>query len=276
MGRRRLGAELRRYRDAAGLTIDRVAHQLRCSASKISRIETGQTGASPRDVRDMLMLYQVSETELVDLIEVARDTRQRGWWRPYGSVLTGSYVGFEAAAQLIRTFEAQLVPSLLQTEEYAYQVIGARQPNLSPAEIKDRVRVKMARQTLLTQQEPVTFWCVLDEAVLARSIGGPPVMRRQLEHLCAVAELPNVTVQVLPFEHGAHIAMEGAFVLLSFPHRADPDTVYLPTSTGGVFQEKADKVAEFTLVFETLQRAALAPEQSVEFLGGLAAKLPTP
>jgi len=169
--RRRLGAELRRHRESSGFTIDYVAERLDCSASKISRLETGQTGASPRDVRDMLALYQVGEAELEDLMEVARETRQRGWWQPYGSVLTGAYIGFEAAAQLIRSYEAQCIPGLLQTEEYARCVIGVGRLDLPARYVEDRVRVRMARQALLTQDEPVDFWCVLDEAALFGATG---------------------------------------------------------------------------------------------------------
>jgi hypothetical protein len=271
--RRRLGAELRRYRDAAGLTIDHVAESLDCSASKISRIETGQTGASPRDVRDMLALYTVGDAELESLMDIARGTRQRGWWQPYGSVLTGAYVGFEAAAHRIGSYEAHCVPGLLQTEEYAYSLISAARDDLSREEIADRVRVRKARQAILTQDEPVEFWSILDEAALLRPVGGPDVMREQFDHLLAAAELPNVTLQILPLSAGAHPGMEGSFVLLHFSDEMDRDTVYVAMATGGVFQEKPEELARYTLILERLKDVALPAEESVVFVAKLAKEL---
>ena len=268
--RRRLGAELRRYREAAGLTIDHVAVRLDCSASKISRLETGQTGASPRDVRDMLTLYQVGIAELEDLMAVARETRQRGWWQPYGSVLTGAYIGFEAAAELIRSYEAQCIPGLLQTEGYARSLIQAATHDRSSEEIDSRVRVRMERQALLTQDEPVTFWCVIDEAALLRRVGGPDVMRTQLARLEAASQMPNVTLQVLPLSIGEHPGMEGSFVLLRFPDRADPDTVYVTMATGGVFQEKADELGRYETIFNRLCHLALSPQDSTALVATMA------
>lgn len=268
--RRRLGAELRRYRELAGLTIDHVAERLDCSASKISRVETGQTGSSPRDVRDMLALYGVDGAELEELLAVARETRQRGWWQPYGSVLTGAFIGFEAAAQQIRSYEAQCVPGLLQTEAYARNLMQIGTIGRSPDEIDSRVRVRMERQALLTQEDPVDLWCVLDEAALLRPVGGAEVMDEQLDRLVAAAELPHVTLQVLPLNIGAHPGMEGSFVLLSFPDDGDPDTVYVTMSTGGVFQEKPDDLARYSMIFDCLQRMALPPEDSAAFIATMA------
>ena len=266
--RRRLGAELRRYREAAGLTIDQVAERLECSASKISRLETGQTGSSPRDVRDILAIYQVGETELESLLEVARETRQRGWWQPFGSVLTSAFVGFEADAEQIRSYEAQCVPGLLQTEDYARAVLMAAQE--SSDQIDNRVRIRMVRRELLTHDDPVDFWCVLDEAALLRPVGGRKIMQRQLEHLARMAELPNVRLQILPLEIGAHAGMEGSFVLLSFPHESDPDTVYVTMATGGVFQEKPDELHRYSTIFGLLTDAALSLEDSVAFVKKMA------
>jgi transcriptional regulator with XRE-family HTH domain len=271
--RRRLGAELRRHRESAGFTIEQVAERLDCSASKISRLETGHTGASPRDVRDMLIIYRVGNAELDDLLEVAQEARQRGWWQRYGSVLSSDFVSFEAAAQTIRSYEAQCVPGLLQTEEYARSLIRAVRVDLSPAEIDRRVRVRMARQTLLTQHDPADFWCVLDEAVLLRAVGGPDVLRRQCEQLLTCAAMPNVTLQVLPLQVGAHAGMEGSFVLLGFPDDVDPDTVYVAMATGGVFQEKPDELTRYATIFDQLKRIALAPEESVAFVARLAKEL---
>jgi transcriptional regulator with XRE-family HTH domain len=271
--RRRLGAELRKYREAAGLTIDHVADQLDCSASKISRLETGQTGSSPRDVRDMLALYNVGGQELEDLMVVARETRQRGWWQPYGSVLTGAYIGFESAAELIRSYEAQCIPGLLQIEDYARGVIQAARVDAPVDEVESRVKVRLARAGLLTQPDPARLWCVLDEAGLRRQVGGRDVMRRQLAHVATMAELPHVTIQVLGLDAGAHPGMEGSFVLLRFPDEADPDTVYVTMATGGVFQEKADELLLYAQIFDRLCEVALPPEKSIDFVTRLEKEL---
>jgi transcriptional regulator with XRE-family HTH domain len=269
-----LGAELRRYREAAGMTIDHVADQLDCSASKISRLETGQTGSSPRDVRDMLALYQVGDQELEELMAVARETRQRGWWQPYGSVLTGAYIGFEAAAESIRGYESQCVPGLLQIEDYARTLIRAAKVGAPATEIESRVRIRMTRQQLLTQEDPVRLSCVIDEAVLRRLVGGREVMKQQLDHLVTRAtDLDHVTIQVLPFEVGAHPGMEGPFVILSFPDQADTDTVYVTMATGGVFQEKADELVLYISIFDRLREAALSPDDSIAFIASLAKEL---
>ena len=268
--RRRLGAELRRYRELAGLTIDQVAEQLDCSASKISRLETGQTGSSPRDVRDMLALYGVGDAELEELLTVARETRQRGWWQPYGSILTGAYVGFEAAADRIRSYEAQCIPGLLQTPEYARSMIKATLTGRPIDEVDNRVHVRLGRQTLLTQEDPVDFWCVVDEAALRRPVGGREVMRCQLEHLVREGARPNVTLQVLPMSAGEHPGMDGSFVILCFPDDLDPDTVYVTMATGGVFQEKPDDVSRYSTIFERLQEMALPSAESAEFIATMA------
>jgi transcriptional regulator with XRE-family HTH domain len=268
--RRRLGAELRRYRELAGLTIDQVAEQLDCSASKISRLETGQTGSSPRDVRDMLALYGVGDAELEELLTVARETRQRGWWQPYGSILTAAYVGFEAAADRIRSYEAQCIPGLLQTPEYARSMIAAVHTGRPIDEVDNRVRLRLGRQTLVTQEDPVDFWCVLDEAALRRPVGGRGVMRCQLEHLIRESARPNVTLQVLPMSSGEHPGMDGSFVILCFPDDADPDTVYVTIATGGVFQEKPDDVSRYKTIFECLQEMALPSAESAEFIAMMA------
>src|SRR3989440_726380 len=224
--RRRLGLELRRLREAAGVTIDTVAERLECSSSKISRIETGHTGATPRDVRDMLEVYGVSGAATEGLVQVAREARQKGWWHLYGTVLTSAYVGLEAAASEIHAYEGQVVPGLLQTDNYAREMILKGRPDITQAELDRRVHVRMARQSLLTQDDPLRLWVVLDEAVFHRTVGGPTVMRRQLDHLAMVAELPNVTLQVLPFAAGAHAGMDGSFAILGYEDPADPDVVF--------------------------------------------------
>ncbi|MDG4762985.1 helix-turn-helix transcriptional regulator [Solwaraspora sp. WMMD406] len=261
--RRRLGAELRRRRETAGVTIDTVAARLECSASKVSRIETGHTTATPRDVRDMLEIYGVTGPESEELVQIAREARQKGWWHPYSTVLTGAYVGFEAAARSVRAYEQQVVPGLLQTKDYANAMIRAARPDITAEEVDHRVHVRLKRQSLLTQDDPIDLWVVLDEAVLSRPVGGDVVMRAQLDYLVEAADLPNVTVQVLPFEAGGHAGMDGTFAILDFPDESDPDVVYAENATGGLFLEKAEELRKYIFIFDHIRAAALRPEESV-------------
>lgn len=268
--RRRLGAELRRRREAAGVTIDGVADRLECSASKISRIETGHTSATPRDVRDMLEIYGVRGPECEELVQIAREARQKGWWHPYSTVLTGAYVGLEAAAQSVRAYEQQVVPGILQTEDYAKAMIRAARPDITADEVDRRVRVRLGRQSLLNQDDPIELWVVLDEAVVSRPVGGDGVMRAQLERLVDAADLPNVTLQILPFEAGGHAGMDGTFAILDFPEPSDPDVVYAENATGGLFLEKSDELRKYVFIFDHIRAAALGPEESVAYIAKLA------
>lgn len=268
--RRRLGAELRRRREAAGVTIDGVAERLECSASKISRIETGHTSATPRDVRDMLEIYGVLGAECDELVQIAREARQKGWWHPYSTVLTGAYVGLEAAAQSVRAYEQQVVPGILQTEEYAKAMIKAARPDITADEVDRRVRVRLGRQSLLNQDDPIELWVVLDEAVVSRPVGGDGVMRAQLERLVEASDLSNVTLQILPFEAGGHAGMDGTFAILDFPEPSDPDVVYAENATGGLFLEKSDELRKYTFIFDHIRAAALGPEESVAYIAKLA------
>ncbi|GAA2587979.1 helix-turn-helix transcriptional regulator [Dactylosporangium fulvum] len=271
--RRQLGMELRRLREAAHVTIDQVAERLECSGSKISRIETGQTGVTPRDVRDMLDIYGVDPDYADQLLKIAREARQKGWWQLYGDVLTGAYVGLEAAADHIRSYEALVVPGLLQTEEYAQAMIHAARPDISATEVEKRVRVRMGRQSLLTQDDPIDLWVVLDEAVLRRPVGGGAVMRRQLEHLSLAASWPNVTLQVLPFAAGAHAGMDGTFTMLLYDESAGQNFVFASNAAGGLFLEKDDELQRYGFIFDYLRANALRPDESESLIVKLAKEL---
>ena len=268
--RRRLGFELRRWREHAGVTIDYVADRLECSASKISRIETGHTSATPRDVRDMLEIYGVTGGASDELVQIARDARQKGWWHPYSTVLTGAFVGLETEATSIRAYEQQVVPGLLQTEEYARAMIRAARPDIGIEEVEKRVHIRIERQSLLDQDEPVDLWVVLDEAVVSRPVGGDAVMRRQLERLVDAAALPSVTLQVLPFEAGAHAGMDGTFTILNFAERADTNVVFAENATGGLFLEKSEELRKYQTIFDHIRVAAFRPEESVSLIANLA------
>ncbi len=273
MRRRRLGIELRRLREAAGVTIDVVAERLECSSSKVSRIETGHIGASPRDVRDILDILEIRDERAEDLIQVAREAKQKGWWHPYGQVLTGAYVGLEAAAARIRAYEAQLVPGLLQTKEYTQAVIRAARPDISPEELDRRIRVRTTRQSLITQNEPLDLWVILDEAALIRLVGDATLMRVQLDKLVEMAERPNVTLQVLPFSTGAHAGMDGTFAILEYDDEVDPDVVFAENAAGGLFLEKEEELRRYQFVFNHLRASALPPTESVEKLAARAKEL---
>jgi len=268
--RRQLGQELRRLREAAGTTIDQVAERMNCSASKISRIETGQSGVSSREVRDILAAYQVEGQQAEALVEMAREAKQRGWWQLYGTVLTSAYVGLEAAAAELRSFEPLVIPGLLQTEEYARAMVLAGWPNMSDEEVEQRIRVRMKRQSLLFQDDPLQLSIILDEAALRRPVGGIDAMRRQLDKLRGAAELPHVTLQVLPLSAGAHGGMDGAFTILLFEELANQNLVFAANGAGGLFLEKDDEIERYAGIFAGLQRDALSPRRSVEMIAKLA------
>lgn len=271
--RRRLASELRRLRDAAGLTIDEVGEKLECSASKISRMETGQVGVNPRDARDIFRLYGLEADELEAYVQLAREARKKGWWQAYSEVFTGSFVGLESEAASLRTFQALLVPGLLQTEEYVRAVITAIRPDGVESQIERRVAGRMKRQRLLTEVDPPEYWAVIDESVLHHTVGGPGVMARQLRHLCDISALPNVTLQVVPFSAGAHPGMEGPFLILSFPEQADPDVVYVENTTTGVYLEEESDIHTYTLMFDHLRAAALSVEDSLAMFSTMAERL---
>ncbi len=268
--RRRLGAELRRYREQAGLTIDVVADRLACSKSKVSRIETGHTTATPRDVQELMNVYGADGAACGELVQIAREARQKGWWHPYTTLLTGAYVGMEAAAKRIRAYEGMVVPGLLQTEHYAKAMLFTSRPDIDEDEAERRIRVRMQRQSLLIQDDPIDLWVVLDEAVLSRPVGGDAVMRGQLVQLLEAADMPNVTLQVLPFAAGAHAGMDGTFAILDFPDPQDPDVVFAENATGGLFLEKTDELFKYHVIFRALHTAALPPDESAALIADLA------
>ena len=267
--RRRLALELRRLREAARLTCDEVAEHLECSASKISRVETGRVSVSPRDVRDMLVLYGVPEDQRASLVQLARDSRQKDWWHAYSDTIApqfAAYLGLESAAAEIRTYEVSLIPGLLQTEDYARAVIGAGMISGQHEDVSRGVALRMARQPALSRDDPPKLWAVLDEAALRRQVGGSGLMRIQLEYLREMARLPNVAIQVIPFGGGAHPAMGRPFVVLVFPERVDPEVVYLEDLTRALYLEDAEEVGQYNTVFNHLRATALSLEESAAFI----------
>ena len=273
--RRRLGAELRRLREDAGLTIQQVAEHLECSESKVSRVETGHVSATPRDVRDMLGLYRAGDEQRDALIQIAREVRQRGWWSSYSDVTDGipAYASLEVAAGSIRAYMALVVPALLQTEEYAQAVIRAILPDLQPKEIERRVELRMARQSILRRDDPPAFWAILDESMLHRPVGSVAIMRAQLRKLTEAAALPTVKLQVLATSAGEHAGMDGPFTIVGYSEPAEPDFVILDSVMGEQYLETAEEIDRYSRVFELLHKAAIPPDESVAFIARLAKEL---
>ncbi|MGY5099853.1 helix-turn-helix domain-containing protein [Streptomyces sp. 900105245] len=266
--RRRLGQELRRLRELKGMTAEEVAERLLVSQSKISRLENGRRSISQRDVRDLCGVYEVDDQRIVDsLMEMARDSRQQGWWHTFGDIPYSVYIGLETDAESLRVYEPQLVTGLLQTRAYAEALVQGALPETSTAEIEKRVQVRMRRQERITAEgTPLRLWVVLDEAALRRVVGSKPVMREQLEHLIEMSQLPHVTVQVLPFEVGAHPGLNGQYAILEFTDAADSSVVYLEGVTSDLYLEKAQDVQKYAVMYEHLRAQSLNVEQSRQFI----------
>ncbi len=276
--RRRLAAELRRHRDAASLTIDEVAERLEWSTAKISRIENARVSVLPRDVKFLLGVYGLSDSdEAWDvLLTLARESRQKGWWQQYGEAVPDwfeVYVGLEAEAATIWGYDAEFVPGVLQTEEYARAVHRAQLIAATDEEIDRLVRVRMARQELLASDDAPQLWLVLNEAVIRRVVGGVDVMRQQLERLIDASKLPSMTLQVVPFSAGAHPAMDGSFNLLGFPEPSDPNIVYIEYHTGALYLEKTTEVRRYRLMFDHLRAAAQSVDASRILMARVAEEL---
>jgi transcriptional regulator with XRE-family HTH domain len=265
-----VGARLRRLRTELGLSREEAAQAIRASEWKIHRLENGQVGFKDRDIVDLLGLYQVTDpAEVADFLTLAREANTPGWWQHYGDVLPTwfrAYVDLEQAASLIRSYEGQFVPGLLQTDDYMRAVVRGAHLEESGEELGRRVRLRLARQTLLTRTEPPRLWAVVDEAALRRPVGGREVMRGQLERLIEATKLPNVTLQILPFAAGAHPAMGSAFSILRFAAREIPDIVYLEHLTNAVYLDRRNEVERYLDAMELLCVDSEPPARTVELL----------
>ena len=270
--RRRLSAELRRLRDQAQMTSTEVAETLEWSRGKLSRIENAQwLRPNPRDVQDLLDVYGITDVEQRNaLITLARESRQQGWWTAYKDVLAGSYIDLEAEASVIRTFEPLVIPGLLQTADYAERTMRAALLR-DPEEIPRRVALRMNRQSILTKDRHPAFHAIIDEAALIRPMGSVAIQRTQLQKLVEVGSLGHITLQIMPLSSGMHPGLAGQFVIMDFPD--DPPIVYVETGTDGLYLEKLDELARYTLVFQHLCTTALAPEASVAYLSDMISKL---
>ena len=273
--RRRLGQLLKGLRTGQNLTVEHVGKELDWSPSKVSRIETAAVKVSTTDLRALLDLYGViAPAEKAGFIELGKESRESGYWMGYRDNTPvqafDDYVGFEAEASVIRAYDPTLIPGLLQTPEYAGAVITAMLSDSTTAELAERVALRMARQQILGRQtEQVSYWTVIDEAALRRPVGGSArneVMKAQVAKLIEASTLPRVTLQILPFEAGAHAGLNGAFTILELPHPADPNVVYTESMTTGVLIEDPDEVRFYRRSFERIQSEALGRERSIAFL----------
>jgi hypothetical protein len=265
-----LGAHLRRLREAQGVTREDAGWEIRSSESKISRMELGRVGFKERDVADLLTLYGLDDDEeRTRLLALARDANNPGWWHRFGDVLPNwfqSYLGLEAAAALIRTYEVQFVPGLLQTKEYARAVVLLGHGRAKSDEIDRRVELRMARQQVLTRPDAPKLWVVVDEAALRRPIGGLDIMRGQVDALLEANTLPNVRLQVIPFNAGGHAAAGGAFTILRFPDQDLPDVVYIEQLTSALYLDKRDDVDLYAEAMERLCVEARPPTETQKVL----------
>jgi transcriptional regulator with XRE-family HTH domain len=263
--RRELGEQLRMLRNEQGLTVEQVAERLLCSPSKISRMETGQRNATLRDVRDLCVLYGITQQADRDrLMTLAREARQQGWWQSY-DLSYKTYAGLEFEATAIDDFQSSVVPGLLQTPEYARAGHLGTFPVLGPDEIERQIEAKLTRQEILTRTErPPEFRTVLDEAVLHRLTGGPDVMKAQLGRLVEASRLPNVTIQVIPFAVGAHPGVESNFNILRLP--AASGVVFVEGLSGSTYLERSEDLERYGQVFAILQGVALSPQDSIDLI----------
>ena len=273
VARMMLGSHLRRFREAADVTSERAAYVIRASRSKISRMENGRVGFKERDVTDLLALYGVSnEKTRATMVSLARQSNDSGWWSKYDDVTADwfeGYLGLEAAASVIRTFELQFVHGLFQTEAYARAVTLLGYSAATHDEIDRRVSLRLKRQDLLTGPTPPQVWSVIDEGALRRPVGGRAVMRAQIKRLIEVAELRHVTLQVVPFSMGGHAAAGGSFTVLRFGEPDVPDVVYVEQLTSALYLDRREDVDHYMEIMNQLSIQALPPRETTHFLAGI-------
>ncbi|MDF5751279.1 helix-turn-helix transcriptional regulator [Spongiactinospora sp. TRM90649] len=272
----RLAGELRAQRDAAGLSQEAVAEEMGWAESKLYRIENDKSRVLQRDVKRLLKLYGTGTKQVDAIIELARRASEPDWWHQYSSAIPDYfqvYVVLEASASHVHGYESELVPGIMQTERYARAIISTTSTAEPDDEIDDMVKLRTSREVRLKERNPLQVWFVLNEAVIRRVVGGPEVMREQIEHLIQFARLRNVTLQVLPFKSGEHGAMSGSFYLLKFPAAGDPDKVYVEQHLGGLYTQKTHDVEWYSLRFDHLRARALGPAETIAMLRAVAAEL---
>jgi transcriptional regulator with XRE-family HTH domain len=266
---RRLASELRRLREAAGLTQEEVSERTGKDRSTLYRLENAQQRPQRSTLIQLLDLYGVTGDDRAGLLAILREAGQRGWMQPHRADLPAvysDYISFEAEAGTVSNYESLFVAGLLQTEDYARAAIRGTLPHATSEQVETRLDARMERQALLTQESPLHLWAIMDEAAIRRVVGGRAVMAAQLAHLQEAATLPNVTVQVIPYEAGAHPGMPGSFIVLDFPDPADQSLVYIDSMAGDLFLEDHSEVRRYIIMFEHLRAAALRPAETAAML----------
>ncbi len=273
MRRRLVGGALRRYRENAGYTLEDAARVLECDRSKISRIETGQRGIRPKELRELLAEFGVPDGERAALVAIASRGGQRGWWHPYADVLPSAYLDYvimESAASEIMTYEAQVIPDLLQTDDYARAIAAVEPGYATDQQLQDVMAAKaVRRQVVLASDRRMSV--ILGEGALRQAVGGARVMTGQISHLVRlIDDFPSLLVQVLPFSAGAHAAAGSAsLAILMFPDAPSLGVVYLEALSGGVYLESQEDVARYIRAFALLRAAALSAADSMRMLSCL-------
>ncbi|MGW1679323.1 helix-turn-helix domain-containing protein [Saccharopolyspora sp. NPDC002376] len=270
MGRRRLGGVLKTLRLGAGLSNEQARQRSSMSTAKLSRLETGHNVVHLKDIRALLDAYNADPKTREEVLQLAQMAEKRGWWQEFDDVLPTDfdlYLSVEEAAASLMVFQTSVVPGLLQTEDYARAWLRAEDPGKPNAELERLIGLRMTRrQAVAEKDEPLMVWAVLDEAVIRRRVGGSEVMREQLEHLLSLCERPNVTIQVLPFSVGAHVAASGSFTLVEFAEATDPEIGYVDCAAGNVYPEKPGQVRRMKTSFHHLTSSALEPTKSLSFI----------
>jgi transcriptional regulator with XRE-family HTH domain len=271
-----LGNELRQAREAANVTSKAAAREIEVQPSTMSKIEGGKQAIKATYVKLLAPLYGIDADERERLLSLAEEANQPGWWVSYGRLVPDwfrLFLGYESDASELRTYESELVPGLLQTPEYARAVALATKPDSTVAELDKQVELRRKRKERITDDDPPTMHAVLNEAVLLRKVGGADVMREQLKHLVTLAKLPHVTLQVLPFDVGAHPAMTAPFLMLGFAEVPGMNTVYLENGRGSLYLEKPADLERYAAMFGQLTSLALRPQASVKAIATVAAHL---
>lgn len=268
MRRRRLGAELKKAREEAGMTQEQVSRHFEWHAAKVTRIETARVAVTARDVRDLLLLYGVRDGDYLDsLVDLARQSRERTWWTDYRDFMRpGNFVGMEAEASACRIWEPIILPGLFQTEGYMRALMLTGRPSDTREKIERRIALRLTRQQRLTVEVPLVVYAVIDESVVRRVVGGVDVMREQLRRLVELAKLPNVNIQILPFNAGEHLFMGGSATLLEFPDVAHSDVVYLEGLAGDYYEEQPVEVGRYRDELKRLSDKALSEESSMSMI----------
>jgi transcriptional regulator with XRE-family HTH domain len=271
-----LGQELRTYREAASVTLRAAAAEIEVQAATLSKIEGGKQAIRGTYIKLLAPLYNIPNDERARLLSLAEEANRAGWWVTYGKLVPDwfkLFLGYEADASDLRTYEGELVPGLLQTADYARAVALANRPGSTDGELDRQVHLRSARQKRLTGDEPPAFHAVLNEAVLLRHVGGPAVMRAQLHHLAGLAALPHVTVHVLPFAAGAHPAMTAPFLMLGFETEPRMNTVYMENGRGSLYLEKPSDLDRYRAMFDQLTALSLTPAASRDLIARVAGDL---